>query len=364
MRTIGSIERFLVVGIVLVIGAILTVAIKGAGDFEEREGALVGGVPKPVDPKAANAKSGAKPADPRGGRKTEPKVAKSTPPAENGNGASLRREGPLGSLKAQPPQGVGSLSLPTDLPAPTDAPGPSGGPVANGNGAAPPEKNVANPLIDDLLRRRRDAALAEMNAQKSDAPAPSPVVVEDDPKVVKGGATADLEPPIKVREYQYEVRSGDSLERVARSLYGDGALWQTILDANPALTDKNKLRVGMRLKLPKAPTQGTDLVSTIESAATEGAKLAVSGSEPLVPVKALELTPSAKEKTAATAPATPKRVTSSSEHTVAKGDTLMSIALANYGTKSAWKLVFDANSDRITDKDRLKVGTVLRLPSN
>ena len=34
MRTIGNIERFLVIGIVVVIGAILAVAIKGADDLE------------------------------------------------------------------------------------------------------------------------------------------------------------------------------------------------------------------------------------------------------------------------------------------------------------------------------------------
>ena len=37
MRTIGSIERILVVGIVLVIGTILIVAIKGAGDFDQAQ---------------------------------------------------------------------------------------------------------------------------------------------------------------------------------------------------------------------------------------------------------------------------------------------------------------------------------------
>ena len=42
----------------------------------------------------------------------------------------------------------------------------------------------------------------------------------------------------------------------------------------------------------------------------------------------------------------------------------MSIAAANYGTKAAWRLILDANTDKIPDKDRIKTGVVLKLPKD
>jgi nucleoid-associated protein YgaU len=57
----------------------------------------------------------------------------------------------------------------------------------------------------------------------------------------------------------YVVKSGDTLEKIARRLYGDGQMQEKIYQANKALIgdDENVLKIGWVLKLPEAPTAGS-----------------------------------------------------------------------------------------------------------
>jgi LysM repeat protein len=47
------------------------------------------------------------------------------------------------------------------------------------------------------------------------------------------------------------VKSGDTLETIARTHYGNGALWPEIAKANPGV-EPNRLRIGQELVLPSA----------------------------------------------------------------------------------------------------------------
>ena len=50
-------------------------------------------------------------------------------------------------------------------------------------------------------------------------------------------------------------------------------------------------------------------------------------------------------------------------HVVRKGDTLFSLARQYYaGDASKWKRIYEANRDRIADKNRIKVGQELIIP--
>jgi len=55
---------------------------------------------------------------------------------------------------------------------------------------------------------------------------------------------------------QYVVQKGDTLRRIAESVYGDGSpqAWKRIYDANKAVigTDPSQLRLGMRLTIPES----------------------------------------------------------------------------------------------------------------
>ena len=49
-------------------------------------------------------------------------------------------------------------------------------------------------------------------------------------------------------------------------------------------------------------------------------------------------------------------------HLVQKGDTLQSLALRYYGTRSAWEKIYQANRSGLPSKDQLKVGQQLLIP--
>jgi nucleoid-associated protein YgaU len=49
----------------------------------------------------------------------------------------------------------------------------------------------------------------------------------------------------------YEVKAGDSLSKIAKSVYGDANAYAKIFDANkPMLTDPNKIYPGQQLRIP------------------------------------------------------------------------------------------------------------------
>lgn len=50
-------------------------------------------------------------------------------------------------------------------------------------------------------------------------------------------------------------------------------------------------------------------------------------------------------------------------YAVAAGDNLSKIAKHFYGNANAWKQLFDANRDQLTDPDVIKVGQMLKIPA-
>lgn len=82
----------------------------------------------------------------------------------------------------------------------------------------------------------------------------------------------------------------------------------------------------------------------------------------------------AAKSTAADAPAgradfsnVQSRVSSTVDETtiyeVVAGDNLSKIAKHFYGNANAWKRIFDANRDQLTDPDRIKPGQMLKIPA-
>jgi len=58
----------------------------------------------------------------------------------------------------------------------------------------------------------------------------------------------------------------------------------------------------------------------------------------------------------------PPPVPAAQTHVVAKNDTLYSLARQYYGDQSKWKVIWEANKDKIPNKDKLKPGTELTIP--
>ena len=55
----------------------------------------------------------------------------------------------------------------------------------------------------------------------------------------------------KPESTMYTVKSGDSLSKIAKNVYGDASKYTVIFEANkPMLTDPNKIFVGQNLRIP------------------------------------------------------------------------------------------------------------------
>ena len=122
----------------------------------------------------------------------------------------------------------------------------------------------------------------------------------------------------------YTVKSGDTLEAIARAQLGDGQKWRAIVEMNPGL-DPKALKVGQKLKMPAGGTA------------------------------------TAKESSA---PASGAANSATNTYTVQKGDTLVAIARKFYGGDSDWKRILDANSSVLKgDAAALRPGMKLTIPA-
>lgn len=79
------------------------------------------------------------------------------------------------------------------------------------------------------------------------------LVIPPLPSAPAGGAVPSVPPGGDGSTYTIEP--GDTLIAIARGVYGDGALWERIYEANRATIgdDPATLKVGTRLVIPKRP---------------------------------------------------------------------------------------------------------------
>jgi Tfp pilus assembly protein FimV len=166
-----------------------------------------------------------------------------------------------------------------------------------------------------------DSGAAPAMAAVDNAPATQPshaVAVAND--------VPATQPAVASTARTHKVAPGETFYTIAASVYGDGKYFGRIEDANPTI-NPNRLRVGTVINIPDA-----------------GAASAA--------VTASDQTPA------------PDTLDASKSYRIQPSDTLMSIARKLYGNGQAWQKIYDANKDAIgPNPARLKVGTVLRLPS-
>ena len=81
------------------------------------------------------------------------------------------------------------------------------------------------------------------------------------------------------------------------------------------------------------------------------------------PVPAPAAAASASLAKAAASPAVSPAVSAQAQfHVVQAGENLATISMRYYGTRAKWKTIFDANKERLTDANNLRVGTKLDIP--
>jgi len=90
--------------------------------------------------------------------------------------------------------------------------------------------------------------------ESAEAQAEAPATPETAPTEATPPATAPAETPAPAAETSssaqtHTVARGESLWKIAEAVYGDGAMWTKIAEAN-ALRNPNLLTVGQELELP------------------------------------------------------------------------------------------------------------------
>jgi nucleoid-associated protein YgaU len=220
---------------------------------------------------------------------------------------------------APPPEAFGAGSGTIAVPGTTDpagstiaAPGASAGSVAGGAaGAAAANANSTRTATPVTPTGSGTAGSATTGTASGGAVVP-PVKVVTAPATPAAGTT------------QYTIKSGDTLEAIARTQMGDGQKWQLIAAANPGL-DPKALKIGQKITIPAS----TATASKEKAAAPAGSSTA--------------------------APNT---------YTVQKGDTLFELSRKFYGNEAEWKRILEANATTLKgDAKAIVPGMKLVIPA-
>lgn len=187
------------------------------------------------------------------------------------------------------------------------------------------------------------ASLPGARRSQSDSGVSAPDVV--DPLVMGAEEGGDATPRAAVRvvppEFRmHEVERGETANSISRRYFGTTGYWAAIMKSNPNVDFGRGLKVGQRIRVPVDPenVQGK-LVPT--GGGGEGSDGEGAGGD-------------------ADAPESP---TGYIEYVVERGDTLSEIAKAIYGSARRWRVIRDANRDKVNaEGTNIRPGMVLKLP--
>lgn len=174
-------------------------------------------------------------------------------------------------------------------------------------------------LIGVLVLRMYDANKAEITDTSVQTEVMSEKVGDVSVEIKEDGKKYPTELAEKV-----VVAKGDSLWSIAEKQYGSGYNWVDIAKENN-LKNAGQITEGQELKLPKTA------VIVVEQ-------------------------PKVEEKVVA------KATIEGDSYTVAKGDSLWTVAVAAYGDGYKWTEIAAANEINMTNANYIEIGQVLKLP--
>ena len=131
------------------------------------------------------------------------------------------------------------------------------------------------------------------------------------------------------------VQAGQTMQTIAKAVYGDSAKWTVIARANPRV-DPVKLKAGTMLRVPVDPNnvQGLPAARPTELAQALGGEPTPTRAEPA----------------------------GRREHVVAKGETLSGISKQYYGTTTRWRAILEANAEQLRQPEDIRAGMTLVIP--
>ena len=222
---------------------------------------------------------------------------------------------------APPPEAFGAGSGTIAVPGTTDsaasttgAPGAGAGSLTgSAAGAAAATNANSTRTVTPVTPTGSGAAGSSTTGTSSGGAVVPPVKVVAAPAAPAAGTT------------QYTIKSGDTLEGIARAQMGDGQKWQLIAAANPGL-DPKALKIGQKITIPASTATAS------------------------------------KDKTAA--PAGSTTAAAPNTYTVQKGDTLIELSRKFYGNDAEWKRILEANVTTLKgDAKAIAPGMKLVIPA-
>ncbi len=194
------------------------------------------------------------------------------------------------------------------------------GEQAEGEADTSVEKEVAPPA-PETSGAVAEAQPAEGGDQAGRVAAEGPVEPQEEAVLVANSSSGE-ETYWPEGTRLYTVKKGDTLESIARQMYGSSHIWSLIANANKQIlrTNPDKLLVGMQLVIPPK--------SSWKEARGNGKILGLN---------------------------------EDGTYTVQSGDTLGGIARKLFGTSNRWYKLYELNKDILPQPGRLQVGMVLRL---
>ncbi len=141
----------------------------------------------------------------------------------------------------------------------------------------------------------------------------------------------------------YVVQSGDTFWAISRKQYGTAKYFAALEEYNKSnLKDGRVLKIGSHIVIP--PTQTLEaLYPKLTGQSTTGSSVSTVSHEPSGFYYGEHSAPM---------------------YRVGENDTLTGIAQSHLGRSSRWTQIFELNRDQLATPDRLKLGMVLRLPSD
>lgn len=195
-------------------------------------------------------------------------------------------------------------------------------------------------------------------------PTPLPMTTGPGAAPAPESATIAMTPPATPREEQingvprsmmkrHDVREGESIYRIAQNAYGDGKLWNKLIDFNKGkIAPNGSVRQGVTLLLPPREALLGKPLPTSDSDATR--KPSTSPSKPQGRPEPSRVDPQPERALAAAKGKT---------YVVQRGDSLSDIAKKTLGSARRWNEIVDLNRDVLDDENNLVVGLTLKLPS-
>jgi len=193
----------------------------------------------------------------------------------------------------------------------------------------------------EFPREKTRGSLAELDSQsKSD-----PLLMTDDPfSEPTVTAKRDSKPFHLQADGTYQVQDGDSYWNISRDAYGTPLYYRALAEFNSeAIPSPENMTAGTKIQIPSTAELERQYPKLV-------AKKSSAGTSNIVKTSAED-----KQEFFSDESGTPI-------YRVRENDTLTSIAQEYLGRASRWIQIYELNRQTLTDPNKLKIGTLLKLP--